>query len=255
MLANENDPTLPRWLAGGLLSVTYFLPGALLGGLIGWFAIRPVNAALGSFFRGFNRVFDRLTDLYGWGVGRMLRLSVVVVAIYGGLLILTYVQFNRMPTGFVPQQDKGYVLLSVQLPDSASVERTMRIMSRIEALALDTPGVEHTVAVSGQSLILNANAPNLGSMYVMLKPFEERRTPELGADAIAAALQKRCKEEVRGALVSTFGAPPIDGLGSTGGFRLIVEDRGNLGLDQLQMGLREDRGSGQQDGRLARPLQ
>ena len=96
------------------------------------------------------------------------------------------------------------------------------------------PGVEHTVGLSGQSLILNANAPNLGSMYILLKPFDERHDPKLSADAIAKSLEERCHEEVRAAIVAAFGAPPIDGLGTTGGFKLIVEDRGNLGLDQLQ---------------------
>jgi hydrophobe/amphiphile efflux-1 (HAE1) family protein len=164
----------------------------------------------------------------------MLRLSTAVVIIYGGLLGLTYWQFLRTPTGFVPQQDKGYLLLNVQLPDSASVERTQRAMEVIEKVAHETPGVEHTVGVSGQSLILNANAPNLGSLYVMLKPFEDRRGDDMTADAIAAKLQERCRKEVRRAVVSAFGAPPIDGLGTTGGFKLIVEDRGNLGLDELQ---------------------
>ena len=92
------------------------------------------------------------------------------------------------PTGFIPQQDKGYLLLNVQLPDSASVERTQRVMARIETLARSMPGVEHTVGVSGQSLLLNANAPNLGSMYVMLKEFSHRRGSKLTADAIAADL-------------------------------------------------------------------
>src|SRR5205807_7181470 len=86
----------------------------------------------------------------------------------------------------------------------------------------------------GQSLILNANAPNLGSMYVLLKEFAERTGPGLSADAVAAALRERCQREVRGAVVTTFGAPPIDGLGTTGGFKLIIEDRGNLGLEELQ---------------------
>ncbi|HEV3416488.1 MAG TPA: efflux RND transporter permease subunit, partial [Pirellulales bacterium] len=115
----------------------------------------------------------------------------------------------------------------------ASVERTARMMARIEEIARKTPGVEHTVGISGQSLILNANAPNLGSMYVILKPFEERHGADLTADAIAAELQRRC-QEVRGAVVATFGAPPIDGLGTTSGFKLMVEDRGNLGLGTLQ---------------------
>src|SRR5205085_1720082 len=95
-------------------------------------------------------------------------------------------------------------------------------------------GVDHTVGISGQSLILNANAPNLGSMYVMLKPFDERRSANLTASAIAADLQARCKKEVSEAVVAAFGAPPIDGLGTTGGFKMIVEDRGNLGIGQLQ---------------------
>ena len=103
-----------------------------------------------------------------------------------------------------------------------------------KTLARETPGVEHTVGVSGQSLLLNANAPNLGSLYVMLEEFRQAARPELTADAIAAELQERCQREVRGAIVSAFGAPPIDGLGTTGGFKLIIEDRGNLGLDDLQ---------------------
>src|SRR4029077_9051046 len=146
----------------------------------------------------------------------------------------TYWQFIRTPTGFIPQQDKGYLLLNVQLPNSASVERTERMMARIERLARNTPGVKHTVGVYGQSLILNANAPNLGSMYVLLKDFDQRSGPGLSADAIAAALREKCQREVRGAIVTTFGAPPIDGLGTTGGFKLIIEDRGHLGLDELQ---------------------
>ena len=91
-----------------------------------------MNAVLGWFFRGFNRCFDRMTALYGRTVGRTLRLSAMVLVIYAGLLGMTYWQFQRTPTGFIPQQDKGYLLLNVQLPDSASVERTQRVMARIE---------------------------------------------------------------------------------------------------------------------------
>ena len=227
------DSAAPEWLARATW-VGAFIPGALLGGLLGWFLIAPVNAALGWLFRGFNRLFDRMTVAYGRVVGSLLRVSIVVLLVYGGLLGLTYLQFLRTPTGFIPQQDKGYLLLNVQLPDSASVERTESVMSRIETLARETPGVEHTVGVSGTSLILGANAPNLGSMYVLLKQFDHRRGAELTADAIAAAIEERCRREVRDAIVSAFGAPPVDGLGTTGGFKLIIEDRGNLGLDALQ---------------------
>jgi multidrug efflux pump len=224
---------LPDWLSWAL-SAAYFTPGMLVGGLIGWLIIKPVNLVLGYFFRAFNRGFDWMTLGYSRMVGRVVRLSAVVLVIYVGLLVMTWWQFNRTATGFIPQQDKGYLLLNVQLPDSASVERTQRIMSRIGDIALKLDGVHHTVGVSGQSLILNANAPNLGSMYVMLKDFSERRGLELTAEAIARELEKRCNKEVRGAVVKAFGAPPIDGLGSTGGFKIIIEDRGNLGLGMLQ---------------------
>src|SRR6476660_7446520 len=100
------------------------------------------------------------------------------------------------------------------------------MMARSEKAARDTPGVDHTVGISGQSLILNANAPNLGSLYIMLKPFAERTDLNLSADAVARELERRCREEVRGPLVRVFGAPPIEGLGSTGGFKVVVEDRG-----------------------------
>jgi hydrophobe/amphiphile efflux-1 (HAE1) family protein len=193
-----------------------------------------LDTVLGWFFRLFNRGFGASTALYVRLVGGLLRVSLIALLIYGGLLVLTYFEFIRAPTGFVPQQDKGYLLLNVQLPDSASVERTQKVMAHIENIARDTPGVEHTVGVSGQSLILNANAPNLGSMYVLLKEFAQRSGPGLSADGIAAALRERCQREVRGAIVTTFGAPPIDGLGTTGGFKLIVEDRGHLGLGELQ---------------------
>jgi hydrophobe/amphiphile efflux-1 (HAE1) family protein len=195
---------------------------------------RLLDLLLGWFFRLFNAGFGAGTALYTRLVGGLLRASAIALLVYGGLLGVTYWEFTNAPTGFIPQQDKGYLLLNVQLPDSASVERTQRVMAHIEALARDTPGVEHTVGISGQSLILNANAPNLGSMYVMLKEFAQRPGPKLTADAIAASLRERCRREVRGAVVSAFGAPPIDGLGTTGGFKLIVEDRGNLGLGILQ---------------------
>src|SRR5262249_39250163 len=171
LLGGGEKSELPHWLTWSALTTAYFLPGALLGGLVGWLIIRPVNIVLGWLFRGFNYWFDRMTGLYGRTVGRTLRLSFIVLFVYAGLLGLTYWEFQRTPTGFIPQQDKGYLLLNVQLPDSASVERTQRVMARIESAARTTPGVKHTVGVSGQSLLLNANAPNLGSLYVMLAEF------------------------------------------------------------------------------------
>jgi multidrug efflux pump len=229
----EDSVPIAVWLSWAVW-FTYFTPGAIAGGLFGWVLIGPINAVLSWSFRAFNRFFDKMTLGYGWTVGKVLRLSAVVLLLYVGLLVLTVVQFVDAPTGFIPEQDKGFIILNVQLPDSASVERTERLMGRIEKVARDTPGVKHTVGISGQSLILNANAPNLGSMYILLDEFKSRRAPGKSAEAIAEEIRRRCQKEVRGALVSTFGGPPVEGLGTTGGFKLIIEDRGNLGLDQLQ---------------------
>jgi multidrug efflux pump len=227
--AGEDSHTL-SWTATAIA----FIPGAIIGGILGWLIIRPVNAVLAFVFRGFQRVFDWITSAYGWTVGCVLRVSFVVLVVYAGLLGLTWWEFTHAPTGFIPQQDKGYLILNVQLPDSASVERTERMMARIEKLARETPGVLHTLGVSGTSLILQANAPNLGSMYVILQPFAKRRHFSLSADAVAASLRDRCQQDVRGAVVTTFGGPPVEGLGTTGGFKLVVEDRGNLGQAELQ---------------------
>jgi len=232
-LPSGNDPLTPSWLSWSIVAA-YFTPGLVVGGAIGWFIIRPVNAVLGWFFRGFNRLFDMATESYGAMVGKVLRLSVVVLVIYGGMLGMTCWQFYRTPTGFIPQQDKGYLMLNVQLPNSASLERTENIMAQIESAVRGMPGVAHTIGISGQSLILNANAPNLGSMYVLLDDFRKRHAAGLDADALAAAIEKRCAGDVREAVVSAFGAPPIDGLGTTGGFSLIVEARGNMGLSDLE---------------------
>ena len=193
-----------------------------------------LNLSLGWFFKSFNVVFGAGAAIYTRAVQSLMRVSLTVLLIYGGLLALTYWQFQTAPTGFIPQQDKGYLLLNVQLPDSASLERTQRVMSKIEALASKTPGVAHTVGIAGKSLILNANAPNLGSMYVLLDSFSQRHESDLSADSISDVLRQRCASQVTEAIVTAFGAPPIDGLGTTGGFKLIIEDRGNLGPGDLQ---------------------
>ncbi|WP_165224975.1 efflux RND transporter permease subunit [Aquisphaera insulae] len=217
-----NSLTLSPALAAILLKPRHAKPDLIARGL---------NLALGWFFRLFNRTFEAGTTLYTKVVSGLIRASLIALLVYAGLLVLTYFEFVRIPTGFIPQQDKGYLLLSVQLPDSASMERTERAIGRIESIAGSTRGVAHTVGVAGQSLILNANSANLGSLYVILDEFERR--PGLSADAIAADILRRCRREVRGAIVTPFLPPPIEGLGTTGGFKMIVEDRGHLGTEEL----------------------
>ena len=215
-------------------SAMLFLPGAVAGGVVGWFIIRPVNAVLGWLFRGFNHGFDWMSGVYGHSVGKLLRLSALVLVVYCGLLALTYWVFQKAPTGFIPQQDQGRLIVSVQLPDSASLQRTEQAMMQVEKIALATPGVAHTVAWAGLSFLLQANSTNFGSMFIVLDPFDKRQKPELRDTAIMARLRREWSKQVKEAIVTIYGASPIPGLGSAGGFKFIVEDRGDLGLEQLQ---------------------
>jgi multidrug efflux pump len=220
-------------LAGGVYLVL-FLPGAVAGGALGWFLIRPVNWALGHFFRGFNWVFDRATQAYGKTVGWCLRLSVIVLLVYVGLIGLTGFGFTRVPSGFVPTQDKGYLLANIQLPDAASLERTAEVTAAAEKIALETPGVAHTVAIPGQSFVLNAFSSNYGSMFMILKPFHERRGAGLNSEAILSRLRIRLQQEIPEARALVFGAPAVRGLGNAGGFKLMVEATGDVNFDLLQ---------------------
>ncbi len=207
---------------------------AAAAALLAWFFRRPLNRILARSFRLFNVGFDRSTNVYTRSVGGLLRVSVLVLAVYGGLLLLTWWGFMKSPSGFIPAQDKGYLLVNVQLPDAASVERTERVMHRIEELAHTNPGVKNTVAIAGQSILLGANAPNFGAMYVMLDDFHRRAARGLSGEIIAAQLQADFQQEIKDGLVNVLGAPPIDGLGTAGGFKIIVEDRGDNGLSALQ---------------------
>ncbi len=229
---------VPGGLKAGLLKwgiyLVLSLPGAVVGGTLGWFIIRPVNWALGRFFEGFNRMFERTTHVYGQTVGWCLRLSVIVLIVYVGLVGLTGLLFTRVPSGFVPIQDKGYLLANIQLPDSASLERTVEVTEAVDKIALETPGVAHTVAIPGTSFVLNANSSNYGSMFIILKPFHERRNPSLTGEAILARLRARLQREVPEASVLVFGAPAVRGLGNAGGFKLMVEATGVVNLDALQ---------------------
>src|SRR5262249_20152144 len=194
-----------------------FLPGAVAGGALGWFLIRPVNWALGHFFRGFNGMFERMTQAYGKTVGWCVRLSAIVLLVYVGLIGLTGLGFGRVPSGFVPIQDKGYLVVNIQLPDSASLERTVEVTEAVEKIALETPGVAHAVAVPGLSFVLNANSSNYGNMFVILKPFQERRDPSLTGGGLIGRLPGGLQREGPEGRVLVFGAPAVRGLRNRGG--------------------------------------
>jgi len=245
-LAPWLQPALSRMISGpetplraaALASVPTLamLISFVVGGSAGWLVGKPLNMALSWFFGLFNRGFNVATAGYTRAVGGLLRVSGLVLILYGGLLFLTYYGFTNTPSGFIPTQDKGYLLVNVQLPDSTSVERSQKVMRQVEEIALGIPGVKHTVAIAGQSLLLNANAPNFGSIYVMLDEFHHRagHGQELSGDAIAATLQAKLQSEIGDGLINVFGAPPVEGLGTAGGFKIVIEDRGDAGLASLQ---------------------
>ena len=195
---------------------------------------RLLDATFGWFFHGFNAIFGLGTTIYARLVKLCLRGAVAMLLVYVGLLVLTYVGFTKVPTGFVPEQDKGYLLISAQLPDSASLERTQDVMQRMEKIALATKGVEHTVAIAGQSFLMNANGSNFASVFVILDPFHSRHGEELSADAIAASLRLQLFVEIEDAQVAVFGAAPVDGLGNAGGFKMMIEDPGDDGVEALE---------------------
>ena len=145
--AQEEDLAAAYSLEGWLLAGAYFSPGLVVGLAAGWFFIRPVNWLLGHFFRGFNGFFDLMTSLYGWFIGAGLRLCAIVLLAYCGLLCLTYYVFHETPTGFVPQQDMGRLICSVQLPDSSSLARTQEAMAKVEKIIRADKGVAHTIGL------------------------------------------------------------------------------------------------------------
>jgi multidrug efflux pump len=248
------------------------LPAAVVGSLL-------MNPALERFFRLFNRIFG----LAGRGYVRIVRfgLRVPVVALTGyvGLLTAGVIGYGYMPTGFIPQQDKGYLIASIQLPDSAAVDRTGRTIARIAQAILDCeievasregeegaerlaewvkkedgkktqPGdpdgeerirwvrrvrpVKHVNSVIGNSFVLSAYGSNFGSMFIILKTFDDRRAPELYADLVRTKIVAKIEAEIPEAQVAIFGAPAVSGLGRAGGFRFMIEDRGDVGPKMLE---------------------
>jgi len=193
---------------------------------------RAMDFAFGWFFRPFNRFFAWAAAKYSAGVARLLRVSVVALVVYAGLLGLSGALFKATPTGFVPTQDKQYLVAFAQLPAAASLERTDAVIRRMGDIALKHPGVANAIAFPGLSINGFTNSPNSGIVFVALKSFDERRSPELAGPAIARQLQQEFGA-IEDAYIAIFPPPPVQGLGTIGGFKLYVEDRGDNGLDAL----------------------
>jgi multidrug efflux pump len=186
----------------------------------------------GWLFAPFNRMFERASNRYVGTVRRVLRGSSIAMLIYGGLLVLGYLGFSSTPAGFVPQQDKQYLVAFAQLPDAATLDRTEVVIKRMSEIASKHPGVENTVAFPGLSINGFTNSPNSGIVFVTLKDFGLRKDESMSAGAIAAELNGQFSE-IQEAYLAIFPPPPVQGLGTIGGFRLQIQDRGNLGYEEL----------------------
>lgn len=206
----------------------------VVGAIVGWIGRVPLNYVLARLFGAFNQLFGIATQAYLKVIWLTLRVGVLILIAYGVLVYGTWDVLNRVPKGFIPAQDKGYLLVNIQLPDSSSLWRSDRLLRDVESIARETPGVKHTVTVAGQSILLGVNAPNFASAYIMLDDFEQRLSPDRSADAIAAALQEQYVKRIPGATVNVFGAPPIDGLGTAGGFKIVIEAPGEGTAKPLQ---------------------
>jgi len=210
-----------------------------------WLA-RGMERVLGGFFGVFNRVFQRGAEGYGKGVGGILTRKSGAVLVYGALLLATVGLFRLVPPGFVPIQDKQYLVSFAQLPQGATLDRTEKVIRDMSEIALKEPGVENAISFPGLSINGFINSPSAGIVFVGLKPFDQRKSADLSGMAIAQKLQAKYAHR-NNAIIAIFPPPPVQGLGTIGGFKLQVEDRTDQGdaalakvMQQIQMKAAQD---------------
>ncbi|OQY69393.1 MAG: hypothetical protein B6D46_00185 [Polyangiaceae bacterium UTPRO1] len=186
----------------------------------------------GRFFAWFNRAFERMTGRYATSLGWVLRRPSLGLVLYAALLAVAGFQLRHIPTGFIPPQDKGYLIAAIQLPDGASLERTDAVVRKATQLILESPHVAHAVGLAGFSGATRSNSSNVGAFFINAKPFDERLHGP-SADEIQRDMQHRL-EAIDEAQVFVLPPPPVPGLGFVGGFKVLVQDRAGHGLRALQ---------------------
>ncbi len=189
---------------------------------------RGMDRAFGWLFRGFNRLFGRGAERYGASLGGVLSRKALMFALYLGLVALTVGLFKAVPSGFVPMQDKQYLIGFAQLPDGATLDRTEAVIQRMGAIMKDNPNIEGSLAFPGLSINGFTNSSNAGIAFAMLKPFDERRRADQSGGAVATQLNEAFAG-IEEAFIVMFPPPPVSGIGQTGGFKLQIEDRASLG--------------------------
>ncbi|MBI5248938.1 MAG: efflux RND transporter permease subunit [Desulfomonile tiedjei] len=267
------DEVASALISTALVLVAVFVPTAFLGGISGQFyrqfaltlsvstaislvvsltlspamsamLLRPKVAATGRvqrsygslfgwFFRGFNSGFGFSRDLYSRAIGRITRVATVSLLVYGGLILLTYWTLQRVPIGFIPQQDQGYLIVSIQLPDGASLSRTDEVVRKAADLAREVPGITGVVSFAGFSGATRTNSSNAGAIFTRLDDPFVRADKGLSMEVILADLRRKLSE-IREAFIVAIPPPPVRGIGTGGGFRMQVQDRSGVGPRALQ---------------------
>ena len=200
------------------------------------------DLTFGSFFRLFNFTFNVTTSVYVTLVRGLLRLSLIVVLLYGGLLFLTYKTFTNVPTGFIPIQDRGYLMMFIQLPDASSLDRTKALIRQIqdqcygnEAEGIEpVPGIRAVISTVGMSFLTSSTSPNMATLTVILDSFEERKKSGITDVMVQEELTRRMNENITAASVRVVRPAPVDGMGSSSGFKFQLQDRGDMGVYVLQ---------------------
>lgn len=212
---------------------------------------RGMDFLFGWFFNIFNKVFNRSQKIYAGGVGVFGRRKIIMMVVYGLLVGATYYSFGLVPKGFVPAQDKQYLISFAQLPSGATLERTEEVMRKMGEIAMNEEGVANAVQFPGLSVNGFVNSSSAGIVFVPLDDFEERKSPELSAGAIAERLQQKFAG-IDEAFIAIFPPPPVRGLGTTGGFKLQIQDRGDQGYQALDNVVKQVTGMAYQNPALSR---
>ena len=195
--------------------------------------LRPTPEKRGWFFTRFNHYFERTTTKYMTVVNTLVRKTAAVMIFFCILIGVLALGFIRVPGGFIPNEDEGYIFVNATLPDGASLERTGEVMQEVSEILKETPGVKDYISIGGYSLIDAMVSSNAGTTFVLFDPWDERTTQELNFTSILAGLQQRLAE-IDEAFVMAFSPPPIQGLGAAGGFEFQLQDRGGAGIIMLQ---------------------
>ncbi|WP_193368703.1 efflux RND transporter permease subunit [Pelagibius marinus] len=195
--------------------------------------LRPPKEQKNAFFRGFDKLFTTAENGYSAMIQKLVRVTALVMVLFVGLFALTGWQFGKLPTAFLPVEDQGYVIAAVQLPNAASLERTNAVLQQVDGILAEMPGIANWVTIGGYSAIDGTNASNAATVFITMTPWEERQDPSLSQQAILGRLQGAFRQ-IQEAIAYAFPPPAIPGLGVAGGFQMQLQDRGGVGLQELQ---------------------